>query len=76
MGLWGFELEDEQDPFTGQCETTYAYDSRTEWSWGKLGLRVLLTPFTLALDCLTCPIQCILLCDNCDDDERHDCCHR
>jgi len=76
MGLWGFELEDEDDAFTGQSEATFVYDPETKWSWGKLGLRVLLTPFTLALDCLTCPIQAIFVCDDSDDGDGHCHCHR
>ena len=74
MALWGFESEDEQDSFTGQTETTFVYDPRTEWSWKNFGLRVLLTPFALALDCLTCPLQACLCA--CDQEERHDGCGR
>jgi hypothetical protein len=76
MGLWGFEAEEEQDALTGQHETTFAYDPGTEWSWAKLGLRVLLTPFALGLDCLTCPIQAFCWCDGGGDEQGHDHCRR
>ena len=71
MALWGAWPEPEQDPITGKSETTFEYDADTEWSWDLLAMRVLLTPFTLGLDCLTCPVQAALgLCD-CDDDHGH-----
>jgi hypothetical protein len=65
MLLWGFESTDEVDPCTGEVEDGLEYDEDTEWSWELFGLRVLLTPVTLALDCLTCPIQACC----CDRDE-------
>ena len=75
MGLWGFYPEDEQDPITGEDESGFTYDPETEWSWSLLGLRVLLTPITVALDCLTCPIQAAWF--GLDDDEQGRCrCHR
>src|SRR5262245_30058078 len=59
LGLWGFHPDDDDvDPVTGQA--TYVYDEHTKWTWGLFGLRVLLTPVTLALDCVTCPVQCAL----------------
>jgi len=69
LGLWGFQPDyDDVDPVTGQ--PAYAYDEDTEWSWGLLGLRLLLTPVTLALDCVTCPVQGALgLCGDDDDDD-------
>jgi hypothetical protein len=72
MGLWGFFPEEEED-FTGQSETAYAYDPETEWSWSLLALRVLLTPVTFGLDCLTCPIQAFLF--GSDDDTGNCHCH-
>jgi hypothetical protein len=66
LGLWGFAPEDDADPATG-CES-YSYDPETPWSWGLLGLRVLLTPLTLCLDCLTAPLQC---CSDDHEDHRH-----
>ena len=33
LGLWGFEREDEVDPFTGEQDSVMAYDPETEWSW-------------------------------------------
>lgn len=59
LALWGFLPEDERDPFTGEESTSFAYDEDTEWSWGAFALRVLGTPFTLALDCVTCPVQAV-----------------
>lgn len=69
MGLWGFLPEDDTDPITGDEETAFAYDEETEWSWELLGLRVLLTPVTLCLDCVTAPVQCFLW--GGDDDDDH-----
>jgi hypothetical protein len=74
MGLWGFEPDEEQDFVTGESETSFAYDPETEWSWSKLALRVLLTPITLGLDCLTCPVQVVLFASADDDGHCH--CHR
>lgn len=67
MGLWGFGPEYDEDLCTGRGETVFEYDEHTEWSWGLLGLRLLLTPVTLALDVVTCPLQCVLLGDGDDD---------
>ena len=64
LTLWGFEPNDERDPNTGSEETFFTYDEETEWSWGLFGLRVLGTPFTLALDGLTCPVQAFLFFDD------------
>ena len=66
--LWGFAPEDEVDAWTGKEETVFTYQAETKWSWGLLGLRVLLTPLTLCLDCVTAPVQCWL---NGDDDDCH-----
>lgn len=66
MMLWGFSPEAEHDPLTGEEESSYVYDEETEWSWSLFGLRVLGTPFTLVLDCLTAPVQVFLWGD--DDD--------
>ena len=68
MGLWGFFPEDDVDPVTAEESTTFEYDNDTEWSWGLFGLRVLLTPISLGLDCLTCPVQAWLFFDedHCD----------
>ena len=68
LTLWGFELESETDPFTGRTEEEFTYDKDTEWSWGLLGLRLLGTPFALALDCLTAPVQAWVFWDDDDDD--------
>lgn len=68
MGLWGFWPEDAADPATRQEETTFTYDEDTEWSWELLGLRILLTPVTLCLDGVTCPVQCLFWGD--DDGDR------
>ena len=68
MGLWGFTPETERDAFTGKEESTFAYDEETEWSWQLFCLRVLLTPVTVGLDCLTCPVQAVLFFADDDDD--------
>jgi hypothetical protein len=72
MGLWGFFPEEEPNPCTGEPERGFAYDEQTEWSWSKFGLRVLLTPLALALDCLTCPVQAVVFGCGDDDDEDDD----
>jgi hypothetical protein len=70
MHLWGFEFADE-DPHAWETgEPGYTYDPETEWSWKLFGLRVLATPFALALDCVTCPVQVFLFCND-DDDDPH-----
>ena len=61
FGVWGFELESEQDPRSGRVENTMAYDAETEWSWELFAFRLLLTPIALGLDCLTAPVQLWLL---------------
>ncbi len=66
--VWGFALEDDVDPATGQSETAMGYDERTRWSWESVGLRVLLTPFALALDCVTCPVQAVVFWSDDTDD--------
>lgn len=65
MALWGCFPETEFDPRTGESETYFEYDSKTEWSWSMFFVRVLLTPVTLTADCLTCPVQQVFL----EDDE-------
>jgi hypothetical protein len=70
LGLWGFYAETEQT-WTGEEETAFAYDEETEWSWKLFFLRVLLTPVTVGLDCLTCPVQCVLFWDDDDDACKH-----
>lgn len=57
MMLWGWEDDFERDPTTGKGETVFTYDTDTEWSWSLFFQRVLATPFTLCLDCLTAPVQ-------------------
>lgn len=67
MGLWGFLPETETNPFTGEDETVFEYQADTGWSWGLFAKRVLLTPITVGLDIVTCPVQAFLWGD--DDDE-------
>lgn len=70
MGLWGFEPTDDRDPVTGREDTSFEYQDDTSWSWGLFGLRVLATPITLCLDCLTAPVQVFLFGN---DDDGDDC---
>ena len=60
MALWGFDHERGQDRYTGETSSSFSYDQETEWSWELLGMRLLGTPFALALDCLTAPLQAFL----------------
>ena len=64
MALWGFSPEVKRDPQTHANELTYAYDEETPWSWPLFFGRVFGTPFTLALDCLTAPVQVFLFGDD------------
>ncbi len=64
--VWGFTPEDEPGP---SGDTVMVYDPKTQWSWDRVGCRVLLTPPALALDVLTCCVQCWLFWGDCDDDE-------
>ena len=57
MSLWGFEPDSDRDPWTGETEQVMSYDPETEWSWELFWVRLLGTPFALALDCLTAPVQ-------------------
>ncbi len=68
MAVWGFDTESRRDPFTGASEATYTYDEETQWSWELFLGRVLVTPVTLLLDCLTAPAQIWLFGDG--DDEH------
>jgi hypothetical protein len=61
--LWGFDSDTRQNVRTGRDEAFLSYDEDTEWSWPLLGLRVLGTPFAVALDCLTWPLQVFLWAD-------------
>jgi hypothetical protein len=73
MGLWGFTADDD-DAGSGGCDPSYSYDPATQWSWGLLCLRVLVTPLTLCLDCLTAPLQSC--CDDPPHHKHHHChCH-
>ena len=66
MGLWGFNPSSDVNRVTGEEEFVYEYDDSTSWTWARFGLRLLGTPITLALDCLTAPIQVFFL--GSDDD--------
>jgi len=59
MMVWGFLPASDVDPVTGADETGFEYMTETRWSWGLFFGRLGLTPFTLVLDCLTCPVQAI-----------------
>ena len=66
MAVWGFEVESKRDAVTGAREAAYTYDEETEWSWALFFGRVLVTPVTLCLDCLTAPVQLWLFGDGDD----------
>jgi hypothetical protein len=68
MALWGFLPDTDTDPVSGSDEATFTYDPQTKWSWSMFLLRVALTPVTLGLDCVTCPVQAVLF-DS--DDHKH-----
>ena len=70
MALWGFDHERERDRDTGETSSSFSYDQATEWSWELLGVRLLGTPFALALDCLTAPVQAFFLADDDDGPDR------
>jgi hypothetical protein len=76
MLLWGFEPSDDVDPVTGEEVGCFEYDPDTKWSWGDLGGRVLLTPVTLLLDCVTAPVQCWMFFDGGEDDGSCGCRNR
>ena len=67
MALWGFDTHTEENVRTGRDEAWHSYQEDTEWSWQLLGLRLLGTPFALALDCVTWPVQVFLWADEDDD---------
>lgn len=62
MAVWGVDVNRSHDNETEQ------YEPEAEWSWGRFGMRVLLTPIALCLDCLTAPLQVALLKGDDDDD--------
>tara|TARA_R110002073_G_scaffold143864_1_gene295841 strand:+ start:1280 stop:1519 length:240 start_codon:yes stop_codon:yes gene_type:complete len=64
MTVWGFNVEQDAD----EQESAMVYDEDTEWSWKLFGLRVLVTPVALVLDCATAPLQVFFLGKNDDDD--------
>jgi hypothetical protein len=74
MTVWGFELQGSNDSITSESDSVMVYDPETEWSWELFGLRLLATPFTLGLDCVTAPLQLFLLQNNDDDDDNDDDC--
>ena len=49
MMVWGFEPDEECDRWGN---LTMVYDPATEWTWDRVGCRVLLTPPAFALDVL------------------------
>ena len=67
MAVWGFHPDTDTDPVSHDTDTSFAYDEETEWSWGLFFGRLGLTPFAVALDVLTCPVQAFLF--GWDDDE-------
>ncbi len=64
LGAWGFDYRvDDGDDEPSWCWSRQSYDAG-KMAWWQ---RVLLTPLTLAVDCLTWPLQCWLFKDDEDD---------
>ncbi|MEO6593180.1 MAG: hypothetical protein ABIP94_00335 [Planctomycetota bacterium] len=70
MALWGFSPDTEPNPRTGEEESVFAYDEETKWSWKLFFVRVLVTPLSVGLDCLTCPVQAVIWGWNHDDEDE------
>ncbi|MFO1051826.1 MAG: hypothetical protein U1F36_06395 [Planctomycetota bacterium] len=52
-------------------------DDPAPWTWRTVGTRLLLTPFALALDCVTLPVQAAVFgWDSDEDDDHHERRHR
>ncbi|MBZ0150997.1 MAG: hypothetical protein K8J09_05640 [Planctomycetes bacterium] len=69
--IWGFfPQEDHDDPDAGMPLT---YERGTKWSWELVLGRILVTPFTLVLDCVTLPVQAVLFGWNDDDEAKRPC---
>ena len=60
--LWGFE----PDPRGGYAESTFELPTDELW----IGWKILLSPVTLLIDCVTWPFQETLFGD--DDEQNHD----
>jgi len=62
--LWGGGIEEEEEFNYETLQYETSYDAELGFSnvksWKDLALCIVLTPFTLALDCLTYPIQAFL----------------
>lgn len=68
--LWDLQLESEVDPYTGERTAVVTDDGDDDTSvLDNFFAKVLLTPFTVALDCLTCPVQAVVYGFDCDDDD-------
>ncbi len=69
MMVWGFEPDEECDRWGN---LTMVYDPATEWTWDRVGCRVLLTPPAVALDVLLSMVECWMCWGDCacgeDDD--------
>ena len=57
-GVWGYELRAAEDPITGEDET--ALEAVPGEAVENLWFCILATPFALALDCVTLPIQALV----------------
>jgi hypothetical protein len=59
--LWGGEVRREPDECIDEVEASFHFDVDDDDSppltFEDVGLRILLTPFTLILDCLSFPVQ-------------------
>lgn len=70
--IWGFfPRQDDDDPDATAMALTY--ERGTKWSWELVLGRILATPFTLVLDCVTLPVQAVLFGWNDDDEAKQPC---
>lgn len=60
MGLWGAEYRVRSTP-EGRLSGGFEPSGSVDWSWWRVGLRVVGTPGALALDVVTLPVQSLVI---------------